>query len=492
MLELPAIIAVLLVVYAILGYKRPVLALTTVPLGVLGMVFFAVETNEAWVALCAAVLVLVTLVAVALGGRHAEPQRWVHRLAFLVLAAIGGTLFVIGLFGAFAAFGAGFVLPLFVLLGIVGIVACLIGYSAGSRKATAAYIFSTLGSSIRQNLPLPMALDCAASGRTDGSAHVLKQIKKWLVQGHSLVESIRRGYPRCPSRALAMLSAAEPKGQLPAAIEAVENDLRLQAAKRMRPQPVHAAYPVIILSITFIMTLGLMTFVIPQLTSVLEEVAEGRLPASTRVLIAIMQELVYKHDGLIAWGLFLLFFFVIPPIWIWTRTRPRRPDKPYRLSRIGDWIKWHLPVLHWFENNNATLQTVELLRVAMRTDCPINEAIRSTLGLDVNQVFRRRLVCWLRRVEQGDDVAAAARGCGLASALAWAFDRNAGADHAPAVLETLESFYRSNYSYRVNLTRFILWPFGIILLGATVGFVVYAVFSPGVAVLSSMAGNVYP
>jgi general secretion pathway protein F len=338
----------------------------------------------------------------------------------------------------------------------VAVVACLIGYSAGSRKATAAYVFSTLGSSMRQNLPLPMALDCAASGRTDGSAHVLKQIKKWLVQGHSLVESIRRGYRRCPSRALAILSAAEPKGQLPAAIEAVESDLRSQAARRMRLPPVHAAYPVVILSITFIMVLGLMTFVIPRLTAVLEEVAEGRLPASTRVLIAIMRELVYKHDGLIAWGLFLLIFFVIPPMWIWSRTRPRRPDKPYRLSRIGDWIKWHLPVLRWFENNNATLQTVELLRVAMRTDCPINEAIRSTLGLDVNQAFRRRLACWLRRVEQGDDVAAAARGCGLASALAWAFDRNAGADHTPAVLETLESFYRSNYSYRVNLARFIL------------------------------------
>ena len=217
----------------------------------------------------------------------------------------------------------------------MAVVACLIGCGA-AVKATAAYIFSTLGSSMRQNLPLPMALDCAASGRTDGNAHVLKQIKKWLVQGHSLVESIRRGYPRCPSRALAILSAAEPKGQLPAAIEAVENDLRLQATNRMRLQPVHAAYPVVILSITFIMTLGLMTFVIPQLTSVLEEVAEGRLPASTRVLIAIMraglQARRADHRGPVPSD------FLRDPADLDLGPDASVRPRVHRLSRIGDWL----------------------------------------------------------------------------------------------------------------------------------------------------------
>lgn len=492
MSELAAITAVLMVVYTILGYKLPALAMATVPIAALGMVYFFIESAEMEVALSAVVLFLVTLVAVALGGRHAETQRWYQRLAFLILAAVGGLLFIVGFFWAFAAVGAGFVLPLFLLLGVAAVVACLIGYSAGSRKATAASVFATLGSSMRQNLPLPMALECAAHGRTDGTAAALQQIKKWLLQGYSLVESLRRGYPRCPSRALAILAAAEPQDQLPTAMATVEADLRSQAAGRMRLQPVHAAYPLVILTITFIMVLGLMTFVIPQFKTVLEEMTGDRLPAPTRVLMGIMEVLVYKRNGLPAILIFVLIFFVIPPVWIWARTRRRRPEKPYLFSRMGDWIKWRLPILHWFENNSATLQTVELLRISLRTDCPLNEAIRSALDLDVNQSFKKRLVCWLRRVEQGDDVAAAARGCGLPSGLAWAFERSASASHAPAVLEMLESFYRSNYSYRVNLARFILWPCAIILLGATVGFVVFAIFSPGVEVINSMAGNVYP
>jgi len=80
----------------------------------------------------------------------------------------------------------------------------------------------------------------------------------------------------------------------------------------------------------------------------------------------------------------------------------------------------------------------------------------------------------------------------LGNALAWAFDGGVETGNTPAVLEMLEAHYRSNYSYRVNLARFILWPAGIIALGATVGFVVFAIFSALVATLSQLTANVYP
>jgi len=59
-------------------------------------------------------------------------------------------------------------------------------------------------------------------------------------------------------------------------------------------------------------------------------------------------------------------------------------------------------------------------------------------------------------------------------------------------LETLESFYRSNYSYSVNLARFILWPCVTLIMGAIVGFVVLAIFSPGISVITYMATQVNP
>ena len=167
-------------------------------------------------------------------------------------------------------FVAGYVLPLLFVLGIAAFIASLAHYGVTSRRVTVLSIFTTLGASMRQNLPLPMALECAACGQESGISFVLRGIKTWLVKGYPLTEAVRRGYPRCPSRALAMLSAGEQIDQLPAALRAIETDLKANATERGRLQPVHPFYPVVVLSFAFLMVLGLMTFVVPQFKSVLQ------------------------------------------------------------------------------------------------------------------------------------------------------------------------------------------------------------------------------
>ena len=243
------------------------------------------------------------------------------------------------------------------------------------------------------------------------------------------------------------------------------------------------------LTILFVMVLGLMTYVIPTYKTVLEEMNGGPLPYLSRVLFNAVGFLVYRTH---LWLVLALLPFVAFVFWLRWRFGVRRPESPYILSRIGDFLKWHLPILHWFEKNYSSLQAVEMLRLSLKGGCPLNEAIAATLGLDVNLYYRKRLQRWHRCVEAGDNVARSARRCGLGAALAWAFDEGAGSVETPDVLDMLETFYRSNYSYRVNLARFILWPCVIILLGLMVGAVVVGVFLPSISVITFMADNIYP
>jgi len=138
------------------------------------------------------------------------------------------------------------------------------------------------------------------------------------------------------------------------------------------------------------------------------------------------------------------------------------------------------------------VQVVELLRLSLNASCTVNDAIANTLNLDVNNCFKKRLLSWLVKVERGDNIAAAARESRLGNSLVWAFDEQVNQGNTLAILETLESFYRSNYSYRVNLARFIMWPCVTIIMGAMVGFVVYAMFSPGIAIINHLANLVTP
>jgi type IV pilus assembly protein PilC len=159
---------------------------------------------------------------------------------------------------------------------------------------------------------------------------------------------------------------------------------------------------------------------------------------------------------------------------------------------MGDFVKWHLPVLHHFEKNYSLVHIVELLRLSLNAGLPVNKAIENTLGLDVNNCFKKRLRKWLEKVERGENIAGAIKGSGLGSPLAWAFDEKVNQGNTLSILETLESFYRSNYSYAVNLARFIMWPCLILFMGVIVGFVIYGIFSPSIVIIETLSDMVIP
>jgi len=473
-------------IYIYLGLKYPDIAMITSPFVAGTLIVVAVAQEDA-VALCIAPFVFVaTLVAVLLSKREIDSEWWPQKVAKWILIILMFLLLLVVMTVVFGPLGVIGIVLVFMFFGSI------IAYSLTSRHATAAYVISTIGSSMRQNLPLPMALESAAEGISNGRSRVLQGIRKWLVQGYSLSESIKRGYPKCPGYAVGMIAAAERIDQLPYAIKAIEDDMVARADERRKLRPVHPLYPVILMIFTLLVLLSLMTFVIPQFESVLTEMTEKQpLPALTRWLLGITDTVVFDYAWLV-WPFLALNALVVFPISIYVRFRSRRPDDPYLFSRIGDSVKWHLPILHRFEKDYSMVQVVELLRLSLKAGCPINDAIRNALGLDVNNCFKKRLRRWLGKVERGDNISAAARESKLGSPLAWAFDDKVNQGNTLSILETLESFYRSNYSYCVNLARFILWPCVTLIMGAIVGFVVLAIFLPGISVITYMASQVSP
>jgi len=481
------VIAILiLLLYVILGYKKPGIALITSPVVCSLIACDAVLRESLEGILLAVIIFIATLVAVLLARREPDTVEWPQLWAKWLLRGILALLLIVTsgfVLGPSGAIGFGF----FILF-----IGAIISYGLTSRHAIAAYILSTIGSSMRQNLPLSMALETAAGGRKDNRSKILQRIKKWLVQGYSLSESIKRGYPKCPGYAVAMIAAAEKINQLPLAMEALEVDMVVRANERRKIRPVHPFYPVLLITFMFFIALVLMWKVIPMFTEVLAEMTGGaELPAATRFLSGIADFVAFEYSGLFGLVVALIVLIVVP-VSIYIKFRPRRPDKPYLLSQIGDFIKWHLPILHWFEKNYSMVQVVELLRLSLNAGCTVNDAIANTFGLDVNNCFRKRLKRWLVKVEQGENIAVSAKEARLSPALAWAFDEQVNQSNTLTILETLESFYRSNYSYRVNLARYIMWPCVSLIMGIMVGFVLYAVFSPMVVIINTLTGYITP
>jgi len=470
------------VVFGVLGFKRPAFTIIIAPLVSCTLLVGSVYVSKVGVVL-ATVVFLAALVSVSFSPVGPDLSRWPRLCARFILV---GLLLAGALLGTCVAFGV-FGFHMFVI--IVVCAAAVLGSITTSRHAFAAYVFSTIGSSIRQNLPLPMALECAACGQSGKRSVILRQIAGWLVQGYSLSEALERGYPKCPGSALALVASGERIGQLPGTLGAIEADIVARADEGRRIQPFHPSYPVVLLTAVFFLVLLFTKFVAPRLVDVIQEMlGQETLPVSTRVVIGAANFMAYEI-GWIILAAGILVLATVVPLTIYVRFRPRRPEHPYATSRIGDFIKWHLPITHWFEKNYSMVQVVEALRLSLNAGCPVNEAIRNTLNLDVNTCFKKRLSRWL---ESGEAVSTSALKCRLGNAIAWAFEANSSGDGTLRILETLETFYRSNYSYIVNLAKYITGPCVVLAIGLTVGFVVYAFFSPIVKIITLMSNLITP
>ncbi|MBN2270633.1 MAG: type II secretion system F family protein [Sedimentisphaerales bacterium] len=493
----------LAIIYFVLGLKKPRIALITVPItcGVFVFIMFTGDndgtTFEAFFAIVAVIVAALSSLLFAAARRASTkwPTTWATRpltwakwllliFAFLFLEIIGFIVLV-----NVPAFGFPFMILFVVTIALIGVA---INYGLTSRHATATYVVSTIGACMRQNLPLPMALESAAARQNDERARALLLISKWLVQGYSLAESIKRGFPKCPSYASAMIAAAERINQLPQAFASIEADMTAKSEESKKIEPVSPFYPIVLVTAVGFLVWGMMTLVVPLWSQVLTEITDfGQFPAATRALIRIASFIGLENRPLF---LIVLTFtiVIVVPYCVYIRFRQRRPSDPYTSSRIGDFLKWHLPVLRSFEKNSSVLHVAELLRLSLNAGETVNGAISNALSLDLNNCFRKRLQAWLEKVEAGENISAAARKSRVGSSLAWAFDDKANQGNTPAVLETVESLHRSNYNYKANLVRFIASPCVTLIMGSLVGFVIYAIFSAPVSIIHYLADVVYP
>ena len=162
------------------------------------------------------------------------------------------------------------------------------------------------------------------------------------------------------------MAAGERVGQVPQAITALEQDLIARAHKNKMVKHIPTLYPPLILFMIFIVAMLLMVFVIPKFSEMLREMTgeESCIPAAMNMLIEISDFLRSHFAGAI--GLLLAFLLLIGAgVYIRVKTRPRRPEKPYLISRIGDFIKWHLPFIRFYEWSSAMQRVAGMLRLSL-------------------------------------------------------------------------------------------------------------------------------
>ncbi len=476
---LPYIVAICVFLgYCVFAWKKPGWGLALLVFAIAGIVVIAATVEDPMVLIIAAFLFPVTigLVRCSPSGSPLETP-WYQAVASAVIMMLQYILLLAILTFVFNVFG-----PLLFVLFVVAVVR----YKQTHKYSLALDIVSAIGMSMRQSLPLPMALTTAANGQKRKESKIFLAIADWLTKGYSLSESLRRGYRKCPPELLASITAAEKMDQLPETIRTLELDISEKVMDYKRVRPVHPWYPLLVAFVAFFIIMGLALFIVPTFAEVLNDMSDGQagLPKITQILLNSSMWIKGRN------GLNFLFILVLPLIPVIVLSQPRRRRHgvkgPTLLSRLSDWLKWHLPIMHGFERSYSQLQLIETLKVGLRSGYPFNAILQNTLGLDMNLCYRKQIGSWLEAVEQGSNISDSARRCGIGGMLAWALDDSLNKGNAPLIFESMEAVYRSRYNYRLNLVNSVICPLMVIALGCGVGFVVTAMFLPMVKIIQVM------
>jgi type II secretory pathway component PulF len=365
-------------------------------------------------------------------------------------------------------------------------IALLPRYFMVSRRTLVLHVMSVLRACTQRNLPLAPCLRAEATASTGRRRSVLSAIADQLEAGEPLSEALRIGCPQAPGSAVALIAEAETVNQMPQAIEAIHEHLEVDQRETHKIQPVNPAYPPVVIAFLVLLLGSLSYYVIPKFAMIFHDMGE-QLPGSTRWLLAGSSEVGgYISTAVIIGGL------VIPPVWLYCQFRPREPESPHLLSDIGDRLRWFMPGLRRLQWQKAQMQVASFMRLAMRGGATIDQAIDGATRLDVNAVYRRRLIRWRDAVVAGENPAAAAREVGIGPTLSAAFDQQLYPGQAPALLDAVETRARAWYAYALNMVNSIVWPLVILALALLVAAIAYALMMPMIMITQAVTQGATP
>jgi type IV pilus assembly protein PilC len=239
-------------------------------------------------------------------------------------------------------------------------------------------------------------------------------------------------------------------------------------------------YPVVVLTAAFSILLMLMTFVIPQFTSVLTEMTEGaQLPKLTRVVLGISAWLAYQYGWAVLLGVPFAAIFLVRTI---------RTFRPGRL--VLDTIKLKLPVMGKLSGKVAVTRWTRTLGTLIGAGVPILDAINTSRETSGNEVYANMLGKVHNSIRQGDTFAGPLR---QSKTVDLIVSNMVSVGEETGDLDKMLLKVADNFDEQVDVMvgslMSLLEPIMIITLGSVVMTIVLSIFLPMIKIITTLSGG---
>jgi type II secretory pathway component PulF len=286
------------------------------------------------------------------------------------------------------------------------------------------------------------------------------------VEGGSLLSAALAQYPNLFSNFyIKLIQSGEVSGKL--------HDSLLYLAEYVeRSQAINSkirgalAYPAFIIFSLLVVSILMVTFVLPELLKIFKESGATDLPITTKILIWVT-DLV--NDNLLLFGVMIagmiflgIYFFRTPDGKIWL-----------------DNLKIKFPTLGGIVRNLYLARIAESLATLMKSGIPILDSLRITADLVGNVVYRKVMLDAEESVKSGGTISSALAKYKeippLFSSMVSIGERTGKMDF---ILDHISKFYKSESEQSIETISQIIEPALILILGVAVAGLVSSILLP--------------
>jgi len=300
------------------------------------------------------------------------------------------------------------------------------------------------------------------------------------IEGGSTLSEALGKWPKCFDRLLVNMVAAGETGGVLDLILARVADFMEKAQKLKARVKSAMVYPLVVLGAAFIILLGLMTFVVPQFNSVLNEMLGGaKMHVITRSVLGASTWIAYKFG----WVYLIAFPFVFKFLM-----------RLVRLSRIGRYIldsfNLKIPVIGQLSSKVAVTRWTRTLGTLIGAGVPILDAIHVTSETAGNEVYSGMLDRVYNSIRQGDTFASPLRQSKTVDSIVV---NMISVGEETGDLDKMLMKIADNYDEQVDVLvaslMSLLEPFMIIILGSVVMTIVLALFLPMIQIITGLSSG---
>jgi general secretion pathway protein F len=325
---------------------------------------------------------------------------------------------------------------------------------------------------LRSGIPLAEALgklteqtaQQARRSTADRLQKVLADVRRQVNEGSSLAEAFENHPGVFEDLFIHMIRSGEAAGNLEEVLERLadfmdrELDLRAKVTGAL-------LYPVIMFFIAVVILAILMMVVVPKITQIFEDM-ERTLPWNTRMLIAVSD-----FTGTYWWAIILSAVGFIVLFSAWKRSESGRP--------VWDRFVLRVPVVGVILRHLAISRFARTLGTMFQAGVPLLRALDISKYVLTNTQLQDVITRAETGIREGESIAAQLKKSPYFDPMVVhmvAVGERSG--QLPEMLQNVADTYEKQVESRLGKLTTILEPLMIVIMGGTVGFVIFSIIIP--------------